>query len=330
MSRARDLLRRASCRQLLGSCTTAPHSGLIPAPGPLAPSPQSAAGTAAEAWRTAAAAAVLSTQRRAGARPRPGGSHRLAACRVPAAGAPMRALRLPRRGWGRGGPVAPQRRYLTWRGMSWSQWMAEVQRWSQEQTQAEQWVKQHGSPYAVLGVPEMAPLDEVKHAFRQLSMTKHPDKGGSAEEFTRIKTAYELISKQRYARGSGGEAHVRVGMTWRSALLMFLALGSIGVLVYCVARAVFTVLRWLGRKLGLLSTPPAGSEGAGGTAAVTQPVVSPEVAELQQQLSEQSDRVAFASAMLEDAMKWRQALIIAPAAAGAVGEGAAQVGAEAA
>jgi molecular chaperone DnaJ len=57
-------------------------------------------------------------------------------------------------------------------------------------------------PYAMLGLPHSASLEEVKRAYRRLAMRWHPDRNASSEaegEFKRIKDAYELLlDPQRY------------------------------------------------------------------------------------------------------------------------------------
>jgi len=49
-------------------------------------------------------------------------------------------------------------------------------------------------PYEVLGVAQDAGEAEIKKAFRNLSKTHHPDKGGDAEVFKVILSAYEILS----------------------------------------------------------------------------------------------------------------------------------------
>ncbi len=56
--------------------------------------------------------------------------------------------------------------------------------------------------YQTLGVSPQADQKEIKKAFRKLAGKHHPDKGGDAEQFKKINTAYEVLSdpqkKQAY------------------------------------------------------------------------------------------------------------------------------------
>jgi len=52
------------------------------------------------------------------------------------------------------------------------------------------------SPYAVLCVAEGAPVEICEFAFRALARKHHPDRGGDAEAWRRIRSALEEI-KQR-------------------------------------------------------------------------------------------------------------------------------------
>ncbi len=47
--------------------------------------------------------------------------------------------------------------------------------------------------YAELGVEKDCSQEEIKAAYKKASLEKHPDKGGSSEEFTRMKKAYDFI-----------------------------------------------------------------------------------------------------------------------------------------
>lgn len=48
--------------------------------------------------------------------------------------------------------------------------------------------------YEVLGVGSDASARDIKAAYRRLCKSAHPDVGGNAEAFTRIKTAYDVLS----------------------------------------------------------------------------------------------------------------------------------------
>jgi len=50
-------------------------------------------------------------------------------------------------------------------------------------------------PYQILGVSREASEDEVKKAYKKLAMKHHPDKGGDPEEFKKIQSAYDIITK---------------------------------------------------------------------------------------------------------------------------------------
>ena len=46
-----------------------------------------------------------------------------------------------------------------------------------------------------LGLPRDAGIDEIKRAYRKLSLKHHPDRGGDRDAFEKIQTAYEYLSK---------------------------------------------------------------------------------------------------------------------------------------
>ena len=48
------------------------------------------------------------------------------------------------------------------------------------------------SAFEILGLPIDATEVEVIASFRRLASEKHPDKGGSSEEFIQLRQAYEL------------------------------------------------------------------------------------------------------------------------------------------
>ena len=47
--------------------------------------------------------------------------------------------------------------------------------------------------YKVLGVNENSSDDEIKKAYRKLSLKHHPDRGGNGEEFKKINEAYSTL-----------------------------------------------------------------------------------------------------------------------------------------
>ncbi len=53
------------------------------------------------------------------------------------------------------------------------------------------------NPYKILGVEDDATEEDIKAAFRKLSMTLHPDRGGGADEMQALKEAYDLLRDQR-------------------------------------------------------------------------------------------------------------------------------------
>ena len=48
--------------------------------------------------------------------------------------------------------------------------------------------------YTLLNVPRGASDGEIRKAYRKLSRTKHPDKGGSESEFQQLQHAHEVLS----------------------------------------------------------------------------------------------------------------------------------------
>lgn len=56
-------------------------------------------------------------------------------------------------------------------------------------------------PYRALGVSQWASMDEIKRAYRTLSLKTHPDRaGGSRVAFHRVNAAYELLSDPQRRR----------------------------------------------------------------------------------------------------------------------------------
>jgi len=92
---------------------------------------------------------------------------------------------------------------LTFSGKSISDWIQEAWEKSQKTTigQAAAGVERAAravDPYAVLGLPHSASLEEVKRRYRQLSNIYHPDKEGGYEEAMKLlNNAYAQIKREK-------------------------------------------------------------------------------------------------------------------------------------
>jgi hypothetical protein len=56
------------------------------------------------------------------------------------------------------------------------------------------------SPFSVLGVDPGAPIEELRRAFRVLALSTHPDRGGDAAAFIRVKWALDEALARRGRR----------------------------------------------------------------------------------------------------------------------------------
>ena len=56
------------------------------------------------------------------------------------------------------------------------------------------------SLYEILGVPPAAVLEDVKKAYRALSMSLHPDQGGDVAAFMAVLDAYKVLSDTKARR----------------------------------------------------------------------------------------------------------------------------------
>lgn len=68
--------------------------------------------------------------------------------------------------------------------------------------------------YNILGVKEDAPAEEIKKAYRKLTMKHHPDKGGDANKFHKIQEAYDTLSdpqKRQQYDNPGPRFNVNMG-----------------------------------------------------------------------------------------------------------------------
>jgi len=56
-------------------------------------------------------------------------------------------------------------------------------------------------PFAVLGLPKTASIEEIRSAFRRMALATHPDRGGNAEAFIQVTWARDEALARRM-RGS--------------------------------------------------------------------------------------------------------------------------------
>jgi len=57
------------------------------------------------------------------------------------------------------------------------------------------------SIWQILGLEPRATLSEIKRAYRVRALETHPDRGGSAEEFRKVQSAYErALERRKHAR----------------------------------------------------------------------------------------------------------------------------------
>jgi DnaJ-class molecular chaperone len=59
------------------------------------------------------------------------------------------------------------------------------------------------NPWEVLGIPPDSSEETVKKTYRKLAMKHHPDKGGDPEQFKRIQSAYDRITKGEEEENQG-------------------------------------------------------------------------------------------------------------------------------
>ena len=50
------------------------------------------------------------------------------------------------------------------------------------------------NPYDILGIQPNASNEEIKKAYRKLSLKHHPDRGGDEEKFKELSAAYEKLT----------------------------------------------------------------------------------------------------------------------------------------
>ena len=76
------------------------------------------------------------------------------------------------------------------------------------------------SCFTDLGLTPQATPDEVKAAWRSLAATHHPDRGGQAAEFSRLRQAYQAALAEAEApkpcSQCGGKGRVQQVYAWSS------------------------------------------------------------------------------------------------------------------
>ena len=51
--------------------------------------------------------------------------------------------------------------------------------------------------YTVIGLPDFAPIEEVRKKYRELAMKHHPDRGGKKENMQALNNIYEILTKTK-------------------------------------------------------------------------------------------------------------------------------------
>jgi hypothetical protein len=61
----------------------------------------------------------------------------------------------------------------------------------------EEWLRtiDQQDPYRILGVSRGDSAEEIKRRYRELALSRHPDRGGSPEQMSALNAAYEQISR---------------------------------------------------------------------------------------------------------------------------------------
>ena len=56
----------------------------------------------------------------------------------------------------------------------------------------------NNDPYNVLGISPGATTSVLKNTYKKKAIETHPDKGGSKEDFIKVKTAYDILTNDKY------------------------------------------------------------------------------------------------------------------------------------
>lgn len=78
-------------------------------------------------------------------------------------------------------------------------------------------IENTNAAFQILGLDKNCSSEDVKKAFKNLSLKYHPDKGGNNENFIRIKTAYDICSKLTSKSKKLNDVHQKLFITLSEA-----------------------------------------------------------------------------------------------------------------
>ena len=87
------------------------------------------------------------------------------------------------------------------------------------------------NPYDILGIQPSASKEEMKKAYRKLSLKHHPDRGGDEEKFKEISSAYETLTNPELNNSAGkfptgGGTNVNIDEMFKAMFGMNVNLGE--------------------------------------------------------------------------------------------------------
>ncbi|RNF04155.1 chaperone protein DNAJ [Trypanosoma rangeli] len=128
----------------------------------------------------------------------------------------------------------------------------------QELEREQLWLRQHGSPLRVMGLPEHAELTEVRSRYRDLVFATHPDTAEreAKTQYDMIQTAYKMATTPTSLWHQNGSAPALYrslrgtskGLTWRVdcvtlfALFSYAVMGTVGIIFSLVVVRQFLEL----------------------------------------------------------------------------------------
>ena len=118
--------------------------------------------------------------------------------------------------------------------------------------------------YEVLEIERGSSAEDIKKAYFKAARTKHPDKGGSAEEFKEIQRAYETLSdsgrRQMYdmtgsEEGQGGQGQQMSGNPFEAMMRGFAGVGHGGMGIHMDVGGMFEQMFQGGGAQNFFGTP---------------------------------------------------------------------------